>query len=101
MAKFKPEIWHPRRSAWRSLARSHSARSRAHANIVAWLRSVSMKDASENLQDRNSQLCSCSPDKSAKLKLHLSKAALVNVDRLESAFVKVEAWHCAPRKLNS
>ena len=49
-----------------------------------------MKDASENLQDRNSQLCRCNPDRSAKLKLHLSKEAFVNADRLESALVKVE-----------
>src|SRR5262245_3224715 len=101
MARFRPEISDPRRSAFRSLARSHSVRSSVHPVIVACDRSVSMNDASESLQDRKAALCKCNPDRSAKLMLQFSKEAFDSTVRLESVLVKVERSKRAPRKLHS
>lgn len=49
-----------------------------------------MRDASVNLQERNVQFGNDRPDRSAKLRLQPSKAALVSTDRREIAFAKVD-----------
>src|SRR4051794_18665523 len=91
----------PRRSALRNRARSQSSRSRAQPISVASVRSVSMKDASESLQDLNLQFCRDSPDRSEKLMLQRSKDALVKVTRREIVFEKLDCRNRAPRKLES
>ena len=57
---------------------------------MAWLRSLSIKEASDNRQDRKTQFCRNRPERSAKLKLQPSNDALVNTDRREIALVKVD-----------
>jgi hypothetical protein len=67
----------------------------------ASLRSVSMKEASESLQERNSQRCRKRPERSAKLRLQRSNEPLVRADRREIVRVKLDCRKCAPRKLES
>ncbi|OYY46873.1 MAG: hypothetical protein B7Y08_01470 [Rhodospirillales bacterium 24-66-33] len=62
---------------------------------------TSKKAVSRNLQVRNSQLSSDTPEKSVKVKLQASKRPRVTITRFEIALVKVEAWKRPPRKLHS